>query len=381
METADVCIVGGGLLGTATALYAARAGLKVILLEERSLASGASGAAFGGVSVGIYSYASARVPDWYVDISKTSLQLYAALQQELGPPMDLLAPGSIDPFYEEKGFAAAQARAAGLRECGVPCEVLDRYQVQAIEPAISDAIAGATYCPIDAHVTPLCAVEAFADGARRAGADLRTGVRVTALIRQGDRITGVRTAAGDIASHWVVNLAGIGAVALAETAGVRVPLDMSRGQMFVTERMPKLLRTYIHNIKQSHAGTIVIGATREAGLTDTGTTVAGTKEVLSWAMRLLPALANVNVLRSWSGIRPVPPDGYPIIGPVDGVEGLLLSVMHRGVTLAPVVGRSLTELMTEGRSSCDLSPYHLSRFAALPVDRDGHAPEGVYGHA
>src|ERR1700687_5369203 len=103
MRAADVCIVGGGLLGTATAYYAARAGLEVVLLEEHELASGASGAAFGGVSIGIYSYSSARVPPAYVELSKASLALYREVQDAIGEPLDLDTPGSIDPFNDEAG--------------------------------------------------------------------------------------------------------------------------------------------------------------------------------------------------------------------------------------------------------------------------------------
>src|SRR5688572_7349424 len=110
MRTTDVCIVGGGLLGTATALYAARRGLSVLLLESRDLASGASGAAFGGVSVGIYSFSEARVPDAYVALSKASLRLYGELQEELGAPMDLTSPGSLDPFYDERDLPSRRAR-------------------------------------------------------------------------------------------------------------------------------------------------------------------------------------------------------------------------------------------------------------------------------
>ena len=122
----DVCIIGGGLLGTATAYYAAKAGLKAILLEARDLAAGASGAAFGGVWVGIYSYSSTRVPLPYVAISKASLALYHQCQDGLGEPLDFKVNGSLDPFYDEAGYARGRERAAGLAECGVPCQVVMR---------------------------------------------------------------------------------------------------------------------------------------------------------------------------------------------------------------------------------------------------------------
>ena len=377
MKSADVCIIGGGLLGATTAYYAARAGMKVVLLEERELASGASGAAFGGVSIGIYSYSSARVPQSYVDLSKASLALYREAQEEIGAPLDLDAPGSIDPFYSEEGTRRGRERAEGLKACGVPCELLDFKQIKEIEPAVSEIAVSAIYCPVDAHVTPLCVVWAFAKAARRLGAEIRTNVRVESLIRRGDRVVGVVSSDGEVFADTVVNTAGLGAAPLTDRIGLRVPVDASRGQMFVTERIPPLLRTYVHNIKQTPAGTIVLGATRENGFTDTATTVEGTREILDWAVRLIPALANVKLLRSWAGVRPVPPDGYPIIGKVDGVDGLLLAVMHRGVTLAPVVGSILADLAIKGSTAHDIDPYRLSRFSNTTTY--GEAQETFYG--
>lgn len=359
----DVCIIGGGLLGTATAYFAGRAGLRVLLLEEKDLASGASGAAFGGVSVSIYSYASARVPESYVELSKASLALYHELQDELGPPLDFVSHGSLDPFLDEQAWETRKERAAGLQACGVPVTLLARDEVREVEPAVSGAIAGATYCPIDGTATPLNVVWALADGARRHGAEIRTGTRVEAIVLTGDRAIGVRTTDGEIAAGVVVNTAGEGTAGLGESAGIQIPMSYSRGQMFVTERIPPLLRAYLHTIKQTVSGTVVIGATREADVTTRDTTARGTREMLAGAVRLVPALATVRVLRSWAGVRPVPSDGYPVLGPVDGVDRLLLGVMHRGVTLAPVIGKVLTDLIVTGTTPLDIAPYRLSRFA------------------
>jgi sarcosine oxidase subunit beta len=365
MARYDVCIIGGGLLGMASAYYASKAGLKVLVLEARDLASGASGAAFGGVSVGIYSYASARVPAPYVEISKASLGLYHQCKEELGAPLDFKVNGSIDPFYDEEGLSFGRERAAGLTACGIPCEVLTREDLRELEPALSSSVVGATYCPIDGHVTPMSMVLALAKGARRHGGEIRTRVPVNAIVTEGGRAVGVRTATETFSANWVVNTAGLGAANLLTPLGIDVPVGYSRGQMFVTERIPPLLRTYIHNIKQTSAGTIVFGATREPGVTDTRTTVGGTKEILAWAVKLLPALGQVRLIRSWSGIRPVPEDGYPIIGPVLGTENLLMAVMHRGVTLAPAVGEAIAELIIAGRSKHDIDPYRLTRFNSV----------------
>jgi len=362
-KAVDVCVIGGGLLGTATAYFAARAGLSVVVLEARDLASGASGAAFGGVSVGIYSYSSALVPKHYVDISKASLGLFEQIADDLGPPLDLKAPGSLDPYFDPDTHASRKERADGLVACGVDCQLLSAKEVLELEPAVNEAVVGATYCPADAHVTPINAVWAFAKAARRHGAEIRTQSPVDEIIISDGRAIGVRIGDEKIFSGHVVNTAGADAPALAAPIGVRIPMDCSRGQMFVTERVPRLFNTYIHNIKQTPSGTIVYGATRESGAMDVVTTPEGTRQVNRWACQVVPALANIAVLRSWAGIRPVPADGYPVIGPVDGVANLLVAVMHRGVTLAPIVGKVLVDLIVDGKTEIDIEPYRLSRFS------------------
>ncbi|HEY4346784.1 MAG TPA: FAD-binding oxidoreductase, partial [Gaiellaceae bacterium] len=140
-----------------------------------------------------------------------------------------------------------------------------------------------------------------------------------------------------------------------------------------TERLPHLVSTYLHTIKQTPSGTIVIGATREPGEDVPLVTADGTASMLAEAAELVPALRGVRLLRSWAGIRPVPPDGYPILGPT-GVDGLLVAVMHRGVTLAPVVGRTLTELMTVGTPTLDIDDYRLSRFHDVPGPAESAVP-------
>jgi glycine/D-amino acid oxidase-like deaminating enzyme len=372
----DMCVVGGGLLGVATAYFSAAAGMRVVLLEERDLAAGASGAAFGGISSMVFSYADTRVPDWYVRLSIASVRLYGELAEELGPPMDYKVLGQIDPFLDEADRPFREERAAGLREAGSPVELLSADELREIEPALSGDIAGGMWCATDGHVTPLCAVWALADGARRHGAEIRTGIRAEGLIVEGDRVVGVHTSHGDVRTGAVALCGGAGTAALAETVGLRIPLDLGRGQMLVTERVPRMLRTSLHNMQQTAAGTVVIGVTREPEWEDPRSSPAGISEILRTAVRLIPALAPVRVLRAWAGVRIVPAGGYPVFGWVDGVDGLLVCVMHRGITLGPIVGKILAELASAGRTEWDLTPYSSSRFADAPAEVE--VPETFY---
>ena len=377
-DAPDVCVVGGGLLGAAAAYYAARAGLRVVLLEERELAAGASGAAFGGVSSMVFSYSDTRVPDYYVKLSLESVRLYSELAEELGPPLDYKVLGQIDPFFDESDRPYREERVRGLQESGSPVELLSAEELHELEPALTADLAGGMWCPTDGHVTPLCAVWALADGARAHGAEIRTGVRAERLLVDGGRVVGVATSAGDVPAGCTIACGGAGTAALAETVGLAIPLDLGRGQMLVTERVPRLLRTSLHNMQQTASGTIVVGVTREPEHEDALSSPRGIEEILATAVRLIPALAGIRLVRAWAGVRIVPAGGYPVFGPVDGADGLLVCVMHRGITLGPVVGKILAELASAGHTDWDLTPYAASRFGAGAA---ADVPETFYaGH-
>lgn len=371
----DVCIVGGGLLGTATAYYAAKRGLDVVLVEERELAAGASGAAFGGVSAMIFSHADAVVPAHYVAQSLAALRLYDELVEELGAPLDYDVLGQIDLWFDPAERPFARERVEGLRACGVDVRLLDGDELRELEPMLSKEIVAGTWAPDDGMVTPYCAVRALADGARRHGADLRVGVRAEAVLVEGGRVLGVRTSHGTVAAGSVVVCAGAGTRALAATVGLDVPLTFARGQLFVSERLPPLMRTSLHNIKQTRSGTVVYGITRESFVrlpeATTQSTAAGLHELTASAVRTLPALAGVRLQRAWAGVIVTPADGYPILGPVGGIDGLFVGVMNRGVAMGPVIGWILADLVETGSTAYDISAYRTSRFAEGAQAREG----------
>jgi glycine/D-amino acid oxidase-like deaminating enzyme len=379
--TPDVCVVGGGIVGTATAYFAAAAGLRVLLLERSDLAAGASGAAFGGVSASIYSYADVDVPAHYVDLSLESVRLYGELAGELGPPLDFEVCGEIDPFFEDDDVASRRDRVDSLRATGVPVELLDGDDLRELEPALSHEVAGGSWCAIGGSVTPQTAVWSLADSARRNGAEIRTGVKVERVLLEGGRAVGVMTRDGAVRADNVVLCSGAATDALAEAAGIRIPLDFFRRQLFVSERLPPLVRTAIHNIKQTRSGTVVYGLSRKVhGAPRARTndvTREGVQDLVWSATRTIPALATARPLRFWAGVIIVPGDGYPVLGPVESIRNLFLGVLNRGVTLGPLAGRILASLLLTGRTDRDLTPYAVERFAGLggpPIE------EAYYGH-
>lgn len=378
---ADLCVVGGGLLGTAVAYHAARDGLEVVLVEERELAAGSSGAAFGGVSAMIFSHADIVVPEHYVAISLAAMDLYAELAAEYDPPLDYDVVGQIDLWFDPAERPFVRERVEGLNALGVDVRLLDGDELREVEPALSKEVFAGTWAPNDGMVTPPSAVWAMAEGARRHGADIRVGVRAERIDVVGGRAAGVVTSHGTISAGAVVVCGGAGTRALAETVGLDVPLTFARGQLFVSERIPPLMRTSLHNIKQTRSGTIVYGITRESFTrvpeASTETTVAGALELTSHATRTLPALRSVRLLRCWAGVIVTPADGYPILGPVEGVEGLYVGVMNRGATLGPVIGRILADLVQTGSTPFDISAYDPSRFSGGAAVRE-EVPDAYY---
>ncbi|MCZ7590463.1 MAG: FAD-binding oxidoreductase [Gaiella sp.] len=366
-DRADVCVVGGGLLGTAAAYYAARDGLRVVLVEEHELATGSSGAAFGGVSTMIFSHADIVVPEPYVRISQAAMDLYAELAEEYDPPLDYDVIGQIDLWFDPAERPHVHERVEGLRALGVDVQLLDGDDLREVEPALSKEVYAGTWAPQDGMVTPPMAVWAQAEAARRHGADIRVGVRADRILTDGGRATGVLTSQGEISAGAVVVCGGAGTRALADTVGLNVPLTCARGQLFVSERIPPLLRTSLHNIKQTRSGTMVYGITRESFTrvlnATTETTAAGAVELTSHALRTLPALRNVQLMRCWAGVIVTPADGYPILGPAPGIDGLFVGVMNRGVAMGPAIGRILADLVQTGGCAFDISAYAPSRFA------------------
>lgn len=377
----DLCVVGGGLLGTATAYYAARDGLQVVLVEERELAAGSSGAAFGGVSAMIFSHADIVVPAPYVEISLAAMDLYAELAEEYDPPLDYDVVGQMDLWFDPAERPFVNERVEGLRALGVDVQLLAGDELREIEPALSGDVYAGTWAPNDGMVTPPAAVWAMAEGARRHGVDIRVGVRAERIETAGGRVTGIATTQGTISAGAVVICGGAGTRALADTVGLDVPLTFARGQLFVSERIPPLMRTSLHNIKQTRSGTMVYGITRESFKrvleATTETTAAGALELTAHAVRTLPALRSVRLIRCWAGVIVTPADGYPILGPVPGLDGLFVGVMNRGVAMGPAIGRILADLVQSGVTRFDISAYDPSRFADRATIRE-EMPDAYY---
>jgi len=209
------------------------------------------------------------------------------------------------------------------------------------------------------------------EAARQNGVDLYPNVNVTGVLHQGGRIKGVQTAeAGEFHCETLINAAGAWAAELSEWAtGQSIPVKPVKGQIVLTERLPRLLNGCITTsdcyMAQKDNGEILIGSTTEEKGFDVSNTFPEINGLVQGAIRCLPELAKVNLTRTWAGLRPGSPDELPILGPVDHIQGYYNACGHfrTGILTSAITGVMLDKVIHNEPLPLDITPFLASRFA------------------
>ena len=380
-RTADVVVVGGGVVGVSAAYHLAAAGAGRVLLLERAdhLATGSTGACAGGFRHQFSSEVNVR-------LSQASIPMIVGFTQEHGLPLDVVQHGYLFLVRGEalwRDFVAANELQHRL---GVEAELLTPQEAEALAPGISlDGLVGATYGPRDGIADPSGLTQGYGTLARRAGAELELGVRVTALRAVAGRVKGVETSVGTIDAPVVVNAAGAWAGLLAATAHIALPLEPIPRHVLVTGAFPGApqRRTLVIDaastfyVHREGAGVLMgMGSPDERAsfdLTPDETFVS--EQLLPTALRVFPPLEAASIEHSWVGLYEMTPDRHPILGPAPGVEGIFLAngFSGHGFQHAPVVGKLLAEMIVDGEATTvDVSSLGLERFERGELVREGH---------
>jgi len=371
---ADVVIVGGGIIGCATAYYLSKAGASVTLLERDEVAGAASGAA-----AGILVPPPEALPSGdFGDLCRAGVDAYPslveALRDETGIDVQYLAPGILLTATTEQQaqvlrHACRQAGAVARWQqgLGLNLEWVEGSPLRGLEPALANSVLGAAYSPQGYHVNPGFLTQALAQAAAGGGATLRQGTAVAGFLRQGSRVTAVRTSDGDtIAADHVVLAAGPWTQRLGRKLGVDVPTRPMRGQMLAYHS--KAVRHIIWGedgyLVPKAGGFLFAGATVEDVGFRPGTTRRGLAEVRRMATAMVPALRYPEVASDWAGLRPGSPDGRPIIGRLPGKDNVFVATGHfrNGILLGPITGRLIAQLITEGKAETPLEAFSPGRF-------------------
>lgn len=366
----DALVVGGGVIGCAVAYFLAREGLSVTLLERDAVGEHASGAAAGM----LLPTGEVDAPGPFLTLAMESLALFPDLARELhersGIDVEYETSGALRVARSQAEAEALRARAERFRDHGV--EWIDAQAAAAAEPALAHDVLGALHAPREGHVRSALLARAFAGAAARLGAEIVAGVSVTGLLREGERITGVRTTADPRETDTVVLCMGAWAAALSDWLPElpRLPVDPVRGQILCLEPRDPPLRGIVRDahvyLVPRRDGTVTVGATEEHTGFDTRVTAGGMADLLGAATSVVPALSDATFRSAHAGLRPATPDRMPVVGPVPGAPGLLLATGHyrNGVLLAPITARLVSEVVTGkglGPDAAALRPERLLR--------------------
>jgi sarcosine oxidase, subunit beta len=375
MKSADVVIIGGGVMGASIAYHLAKEKIRVVLLERESrLGTGATGRCSGGVRHQFSNPAN-------VKLSLASLRKLRAMPEELDCEIDMHFDGYLFLISSEKGLENFRASAAMQNALDVSTEILTPDQIARLVSHVNldDVLAG-SYSREDGVADPHGVTSGYASAAKKLGAEITLSSDVVAIKKQGSRITSVCTPTDEIATSMVVNAAGPWSASVGEMAGVAVPVEPYRRHVFITHGFPEVPRNHIFVIDfetsfyfhREGEGVLM-------GMSDPDEP-SSFIDAVDWnfldrvtdvGVRRFPPLAKASIRRAWAGLYEVTPDANPIIGEATQLPGFFLATgfSGHGFMHGPVVGELVADLILRRQPQIDISsfsPDRFSRTAARP---------------
>ena len=367
-KTADIIIVGAGVVGCSVAYHLARMGVKGILVLDRGQIGGeASGAAAGMLAP----QCEAGGPGPFLDFCLAARRYYERLAPELKEStridIEYLDWGILH-LLDEKGDEAAEGRYRWQRELGLTVERLTPEEVFKLEPGLTKEVGGALFFPDDHHVNNAELIRALAQAARSLGVRTVEGCPVTGFLYEGDKVAGIRTPDEIYTAAHIVLCTGAWSGQLGALLGRRIAVEPARGQILYAELPEPPLRHPVwgkggYLVPRLNGG-LIVGSTVEYVGFEKTVTLDGIHRLSGLALALLPGLAGQPFTRAWAGLRPRARDGLPLIGPLQGLDRLYIATGHfrNGILLGPLTGRLVAEMIVGEPVSFPLDAFSPGRF-------------------
>ncbi len=362
-STPDAVVVGAGIIGATVALELARRGARVTVLERGRVGQEASGVAAGMLAP----QAEADRPSPFLDFALACRAGYddwvSGVVAESGMPVDFSRQALLYVALTAENAGKLRAQHNWQASLGLPVEWMSGEEARRLEPTLAPGLAGALQFPDAARVESSGLTRAVAAAARKRGAEIIEGMEVTSLLIEGGRVLGV--AAGDrrFAADWVVVAAGAWASRIAGMPMADDWIQPCRGQILAVrlenQRIGRILYTHGAYAVPCSPGLFLIGTTSEHAGFDRRVTLGGVRSIIAGVTRFAPAFDDAEVLELRAGLRPESRDGFPLLGPLTRLPGLVLATGHfrNGILLAPLTGELVAESIVSGRVPSALAPF------------------------
>jgi sarcosine oxidase subunit beta len=366
--TADVAIIGGGIMGASTAYHLAQRGCTdVVILEKELLAQASTGLSVGGIRQQFSHPANIR-------LSQEAVRVFERFEETFGVDMEFRQVGYLFLAQSEDVWQEFLDNVKLQHQYNVPVEALPPDEIKHRWPYLNvEDLQGGTFCPEDGYADPYMAAMGFANAARRLGVRIEEQTKVTAIHIEDSRVRGVETTRGPISAPVVVNVAGPWGGEVAQMAGFDLPVKPYRRQVFMTqafEPIPKPI-PLILDIEpafyfRGEGPGVIMGMSDhdEPSSFNTNFDYAFAERIIEAAIQRATILEEAEFMRGWGGLYAITPDDNPIIGALPELDGHFCAIgfSGHGFQQAPTVGRILSELILDGETDFDLSPFVHDRF-------------------
>ncbi len=385
--SADVVVIGGGVIGTAVTYFLARNHVDVRLVDKGAIAGGTSGRCEGNVLL------IDKMPGFDCQLAKLSQNLFPEISEELDYPIEWIQKGSLLAIENEAEMQIAIDFCQKLAGEGVPVRILDRHEVHDDAPRLADDVVGGMECDCDGLLNPIALAQGLAHGAKKAGAKIQNSSPVVDIgLDQNNRIEKVVTEKGEILTRQVVNAAGIWAPEIGKYVGLEIPIIPRQGQLLVAERTFPVARRKVMEFgymmtkfesngykrdvtpemeaygvalvfEPTQAGNFLIGSSRRFVGMDTACHIDVLRAIAKRAIRFFPVIKQIKFIRSYAGLRPYTPDHLPIISTTD-IPGFYVAAGHEGdgISLSLITGKLIAQMICKEPLAISVDSLKLSRF-------------------
>ncbi len=370
MDSADVVIIGGGVSGLSSAYFLAKAGMDVVVVEKGVIGREASGRNGGSLSP------RADEPP-VIPLAAMAREIWSTLDLELGYPTEFVQKGRLQVALTEEEVDLVHAMRDNSGEYGIEARMVDVQEMRDMVPDLSEKVLAGIFFPKVGHANPQRTVQAYAWAFQDQGGRIYQNTSVTGINLQCGRVASVETTAGVIGAEVVVSAAGPQTGMIADMVGLHVPVAPARVEILSTVPLEPRFDMFLSGNglygRQTLRGNLVFGGGAHEWI---DVELAGeppkpnTPLVRNIARRLaelLPELDELSVLRAWGGVVEQTPDGYPVIDMPGYPEGfVVVTVSGNGFGLSPATGKTVSQLIVDGKTSVPMERFRLDRFKGVP---------------